>query len=78
MYNKEVTWEGVLVQTFPDFLVVYGGESYNGGNWLNMETNSTEMLPYTFVVETQNLEGQSLDLNIDHGDPFKVKGKINK
>lgn len=43
-----------------------------------METNSTEMLPYTFVVETQNLECQSLDLNIDHGDLLKVKGKINK
>lgn len=78
MYNKEVTWDGVLVQTFPDFLVVYGGDSYNGENWLNIETNSTEMLPHTFVVETENLKGQSLDLNIERGDPIKVKGKINK
>jgi hypothetical protein len=78
MYNKEVIWEGVLVQTFPDFLVVYSGESYNGENWLNIETNTTEMLPYTFVVETQNLEEHSLDLNTNRGDPIKVKGKINK
>ncbi|RDY71114.1 hypothetical protein DXT76_09110 [Halobacillus trueperi] len=78
MYQKEVTWKGKLVQTFPDFLVVYASGTYNGENWLNIETNSTEMLPYTFVVETQNLEGQSLDLKMERGDSITVKGKINK
>lgn len=78
LYQKEVTWQGTLVQTFPDFLVVYAGDSYNGENWLNIETNSTDMLPYTFVVETQNLEGASLDLNMERGGPITVKGQIKK
>ncbi|WP_394218694.1 hypothetical protein [Halobacillus trueperi] len=78
MYQKEVTWNGTLAQTFPDFLGVYAGDSYNGENWLNIETNSTEMLPYTFVVETQNLEGETLDLNLERGDSIMVKGQIHK
>lgn len=77
MYQKEVTWKGTLVQTFPDFLVVDAGDSYNGVNWLNIESNSTEMLPYTFVVETRNLEGESLDLNLERGDSITVKGQIH-
>ncbi|MEC3885655.1 hypothetical protein VKA52_18185 [Halobacillus sp. HZG1] len=78
MYQKEVTWKGTLVQTFPDFLVLYGGDSYNGENWMNIEADSKEMLPYIVVVKTQNIEGQSLDLNIKRGDSIIVKGRINK
>ncbi|MBX0356983.1 hypothetical protein [Halobacillus sp. Nhm2S1] len=78
LYQKEVTWKGTLVQTFPDFIVVYAGDAYNGENWLNIKTNSTEMLPYTFVVETKNLEGKSLELDVERGDTITVKGQINK
>ncbi|MEI2342289.1 hypothetical protein [Priestia megaterium] len=72
--DKEVTWEGTLIDTLSDSVIVYAGtQPYNGGDWATLSSENKDLLPYVFIAE---LTDKKQLASIKKGDKIKVTGEV--
>ncbi|CAH1216183.1 hypothetical protein [Paenibacillus sp. JJ-223] len=76
MAKKIVTWSGTIadLDAIGDSLVVYGGENYNGEDWLTISTEKKDMMPYTFIVELKN---KTVKDGLKKGNQVKLKASLD-
>lgn len=75
MSKNTVTWSGTIsdLEAIRDSIVVYGGENYNGEDWLTISTEKKDLLPYTFIVE---LKDESMKKGLKKGDKVTLKASL--
>ncbi|WJD79472.1 hypothetical protein [Priestia megaterium] len=72
--DKEVTWEGTLIDTLSDSVIVYAGtQPYNGGDWATLSSENKDLLPYVFIAE---LTDKKQLASVKKGDKIKVTGEV--
>ncbi|WP_243495001.1 hypothetical protein [Priestia aryabhattai] len=72
--DKEVTWEGTLIDTLSDSVIVYAGtQPYNGADWATLSSVNKDLLPYVFIAE---LTDKKQLASVKKGDKIKVTGEV--
>jgi len=72
--DKEVTWEGTLIDKLSDSVIVYAGtQPYNGADWATLSSENKDLLPYVFIAELTNKKQLA---SVKKGDKIKVKGEV--
>lgn len=76
MVKKIVTWSGTIadLEAIGDSIVVYGGEKYNGEDWITISTEKKDMMPYTLIVE---LKDKSMKNGLKEGDKVTFKASLD-
>ena len=71
-----VTWTGTItdLETIKDSIIVMGKtDAYNGADWITLESNNADLVPYVIIVE---MNDPSVKTGLKKGDSITLKGEV--